>query len=191
MDQRNQINDFKNILTAQGEQKAKAAKDCDKASINEIKKTMAAGISPAIGNGRAILDRICQLATGKETASYAVEGADLFQSEMTFSSAIKKADSSLIEKDILKRMAGEINQDGTILSALMNPGNAAENVQFIPYFKVLFKLVQMGLTKKNKVNLERKQVTADKTLADLQVQIETQDAIIENLTFHETVSAEA
>lgn len=152
---------------------------------------MGAGVSPAVPNGKAILDRICQLATGKENATYAVEGGDLFQSETTFSSTIKKADSSLIEKDTLKRMAGEINQDGTILSALMNPSNAAENVQFIPYFKVLFKLVQMGLTKKNKVNLERKQVTADKTLADLQVQIETQDAIIENLAFHETVSAEA
>jgi hypothetical protein len=76
-------------------------------------------------------------------------------------------------------MAGEVSQDseaqqGKILADLMNSGSATYNVQFIPFFKVLFKLIQIGLTKKNKMTLDRKQLTADKNSQDLNVQIESQ-----------------
>jgi mannose/fructose/N-acetylgalactosamine-specific phosphotransferase system component IID len=77
-DQKNQISDLKKMLIQQNEQKAKSLKECDKAAITAIKKTMAAGISPSVGVGRSILDRICQLASGKEGASFAVEGSDIF-----------------------------------------------------------------------------------------------------------------
>jgi hypothetical protein len=109
--QRNQISDMKVMMTTMNEQRAKELKTCDKESIQKIQKVMALGVSPVCGTARLILDKICQFVTGKETASYAAEGADLFLSELIFSSVVKKCSGTTLEKDFIKKIADEVNMD--------------------------------------------------------------------------------
>jgi len=46
------------------------------------------------------------------------------------------------------------------------------------------------MTLKTKQNLERKQESLQREMDDAQVQINTQDALIDNLAFHERISTE-
>ena len=46
------------------------------------------------------------------------------------------------------------------------------------------------MTLKTKQNLERKQESLQREMDDAQVQINTQDALIDNLAFHERIGAE-
>lgn len=102
----------------------------------------------------------------------------------------------MLDKEFVKRIAMEVNQDaegvqGSLLKGLMQSHTSTEMVPFFPYFKILFKFVQIAFSKKNLASLERKLITADKSISDLQVKISSEHAIIENLSFHKVISTEA
>lgn len=184
------------MLTTLNQQLAKELKTCDKDSVKLIKKVMATGTSPACPTARQILDKICQLVCANDNATYAVEGVELFADEIIFQAQVKKSDPSTLDKESIKKIADEVNQtmdgvQGTLLAAVSQPSTASEMVKFFPYFKILFKLCQIGLTMKNKVNLERKLVQHQNSLKDLEAKVATEQRIIENLDFHRRISAEA
>ena len=56
---------------------------------------------------------------------------------------------------------------GKLLNALTSASKVEDTVIFFPYFKVLFRLVQIALTMKRRQNLEMRQVQADKNIEDL------------------------
>ena len=76
---------------------------------------------------------------------------------------------------------------GAILERLTNPASAASAFHFFPYFKLLFKLAQIGMTKKTKESLERKQEAMQKEMDAADVHIGTQDALIKNLGMAQTM----
>ena len=82
-------------------------------------------------------------------------------------------------------------QKGKLLAAVSNPSTASDMAPFFVFFKIVFKMAQTGMTLKTKQNLVRKQETMKKEMDDAVVQIETQKAYIDNLSFHERISAEA
>lgn len=82
-------------------------------------------------------------------------------------------------------------QKGKLLEAVTNPATASDMAPFFVFFKLVFKMAQTGMTLKTKQNLVRKQETMKKEMDDATVQIETQRAYIENLSFHQRISAEA
>lgn len=184
------------MLITMNQQLAKELRSCEKESFKLIKKVMSQGLSPACPTARHILDRICQLACSNETATYAVEGVELFADEISFVAKLKKCDPSTLEKEFIKKIADEVNQSldgvqGVLLAAVSQPSTASEMVKFFPYFKILFKICQIGLTMKNKTHIERKLEQAVKSMKDLEVKVATQQAIFENLDFHRRISAEA
>ena len=65
------------------------------------------------------------------------------------------------------------------------------NVDFYVHFKILFKLTQMSLTIKKKDHLARKQAQNDKSIAEIETEIETQQTISKNLEFSDELAEEA
>lgn len=60
-----------------------------------------------------------------------------------------------------------------------------------PYFKLVFKFAQIGMTLKSKQSLQRKQERAMKEMDDITIQIQSDQSLIENLDFGNNYSAEA
>ena len=81
-------------------------------------------------------------------------------------------------------------KQGTILAAMLDAVQGALLIPFMPYFKLLFKLCQIGLMMKKKQSLERKQIDADEYIADKTVKIASASALIDNLSFHERITAQ-
>jgi len=79
---------------------------------------------------------------------------------------------------------------GEILTAVTDAKQVNEMLPFIPYFKVLFKFCQLGMTLKTKQNLTRKDDAATKETADLIAKKKTQEEILGNLDFSEDIQAE-
>jgi len=79
---------------------------------------------------------------------------------------------------------------GSILAAISDAKNVNELAPFIPYFKVLFKFCQLGMTLKTKQNLLRKEEAAAKETDDLTAKKATQSEILGNLDFSEDIKAE-
>ena len=79
---------------------------------------------------------------------------------------------------------------GSILKEITNAAKVNEIAPFIPYFKVLFKFCQLGMTMKTKQNLLRKEEAAAKETADLVAKKATQSEILGNLDFSEDTKAE-
>ena len=189
------------MLTAQNEAKAKETKNCDKASINEVKKIIMGGVSPALDLGRSIMNRIAQFITGSETATFA-PGDAWFASAEAFTSAVKKCDPSRMERQFIQTVANQVNQktvegkdgnviqQGEILQKISNSANANANLPFFPYFKLLFKMCQIGMTMKKKQALEMKQVTADQFIKDKEVAIISSRGLVSNLDFHQRITAQ-
>ena len=61
---------------------------------------------------------------------------------------------------------------------------------FYPYFKLLYKFCQMGMTKKTKESFERKVEKANEDLENYRVQLETFEAYIRNLSFADRIADE-
>lgn len=190
-----ELDGMNKLLTSMQEAKAKFAKLADKDSIKDIKKQMSEGRSSAVQTGRQILDKICQFIAQDVNATYDREGTDIFMTSETFNSAVKKCDPSFHEKPWIRDAAQTVNMDlegvkGSILQAVTNAGNLQDMAPFFPYFKILYKLCQIGMTLKSKQSLVRKQQAAKKEMEDLKVQQETAQALVDNLSFHERITAE-
>lgn len=192
-DDKNKIADLKVMLTQMNEQLAKELKKCDKAAIANMKKQLASARSSAVG--RQILDRICSLVDGNQDGSYAVQGLDIIDSETGFSSKVKKCDPSKLDKAYLSQLAGEITMDndgrrGKILESLMSSSGVQDNVVYFPFFKVLFKLNQIGLTVRNRNALQRGIEGTEKTIAEAKISMDSTFELMENLNFQESMMAE-
>ncbi len=79
---------------------------------------------------------------------------------------------------------------GSILNEISDAKRVNEVTPFIPYFKVLFKFCQLGMTLKTKQNLLRKEEAAAKETDDLIAKKKTQSEILANLDFSEDIKAE-
>lgn len=181
------------------EAKAKETKNCDAKSLAAIKKIMVQG-SPARATGEQILNRITQFITQNENATFAREGEEYFNNEASFASAIKKCDPSQMERQFIQSVAQQVNQrniagegkasieQGEILRAVSDANNATHMLPFFPYFKLLFKLCQLGMTLKKRQSLEMKQVSADVYIKDKKVSATTAESQVGNLSFHEKIS---
>lgn len=106
---KNQISDLKIMLTTMNEAKSKELKNCGKASLVTVKRIMQQG-SPARETGQTILDLICKFACANEQATFEREGTDIFETEATFSSAIKKCDPSKLERAFISQVADQVIQ---------------------------------------------------------------------------------
>ena len=160
------------MVTTMNEARAKFVKQCDADSIKEIKKIMSAGSSPAIPTMTLVLDKICQFITKNAEASYRSEGAAIFANAEVFSSAAKRADPSFHEKQWISDVASQVNMDmegakGKLLNAVSDPASANFMYHIFPYFKLVFKYAQIGMTLKSMQSLSRKQEKAQKELDDV------------------------
>ena len=183
------------MLTTMMEQRAKEVKNCNKDNFKKIKQELNSPSSNVKEAAIQILDRICRIVQNNPDAKYSVEGMDIFQNETAFSSAIKKCDPAKYDKQMLKELRNEVNNNsegkpGAILALVLNPAVAEKMQHFYPYFKVLFRMVQIGLTSRRKTVLDMKQLTNDKQIEAINVDIAALQAQIDNLNFHERMTGE-
>lgn len=190
-----ELDGMNKLLTTMNEARAKFAKQCDKASIDAIKKIMNPQARPS-DTGKVILDIICKFISADTNASFDKEGVDIFASVETLQTAIKRCDPSALEKQWIREQAESVNMSvegvkGKLLGQISNAASTAENMPFFIYFKVLYKFCQMGMTLKTKQSLTRKQEAAKKEMDDIEGKMKTQQDIIDNLNFGEDIQAEA
>ena len=177
------------------EAKAKFLKGCDKDSLKKIKGILSAGSSGAVGTGREILDNICRFVKKNTSSSYASDGEAIFATPESFSKAIKDCMPTDMDRNWLQTLASSVNQNtdgqkGSLLNAVSNPSTAVDMVNFFPYFKILFKLAQLGMTITKRTSLERQVDKHSKALEDATVDMEKQKAVVANLEFYKQVEAE-
>ena len=195
-DASDQLRDVERLLTDMSEARAKFVKLCDKDSIKEVKKVMNARQSTAIGTATQILDRICQFLDASPDATFANEGATIFDSAESFASATKSCDPAAMEKSFIQDVAESVNmtQDGvkgSLLKSVSDSTAADAMLPFFPYFKVLYKLCQMGMTLKKKQSLQRKAETSKRELEELEISQVSAQRLVDNLGFHERMTAQA
>lgn len=119
-----------------------------------------------------------------------------FFSEENYATEVRKAKPELLDKDDLKRIAMAINLDeegqpGRVQQKILSVDDPTKYIAFFCHFKVLFKLVQIGLSKKRQANLQRKLDANTKQLSDNDKQIDTEELAIENLSVHHLMAKEA
>ena len=177
------------------EAKAKFLKGCDKDSLKKIRSVLSGGQSAAVGTGRDIVDGICRFVKKDTNTSYAAVGDSIFATPESFSKAIKDCMPTDMDRNWLQNVASSVNQNtdgqkGSLLNSVSNPSTATEMVPFFPYFKILFKLAQLGMTITKQTSLERQVEKHTKALEDVTVDMEKQQAIVKNLEFYSVVEAE-
>lgn len=185
-----QVDDLKLLIQAMDEQKNKDVRQGDKKNLEEVVKMMNA---PDLTMSY-VMDSITQIVTNKMNATFKDEGHKFFTEE-NYASEIRKCKPELLDKDDLKRIALRINVDaegqpGDVQKNMTQVDDPAKYVALFPHFKVLFKLVQMGLSKKRMANLQRKLDANDKEVAAVDRAIETETSVIENLRYHHMMAQE-
>ncbi len=195
-DASDQLRDVEKLMTDMTEVRAKFLKQCDKDSIKEIKRVMAVGVSPVCNTAREILDKICQFLDANPDASFSNQGTTIFDSAESFNSACKSCDPAAMEKAFIQSVAESVNMSldgvkGRLLILVSDSTTSEAMLPFFPYFKVLYKLCQMGMTLKKKQSLERKAENSKKEMDELNIEQVTAQAIVDNLAFHERMTAEA
>lgn len=118
-----------------------------------------------------ILDNLMKFVTLNMNATYAKDGEKEFTAK-TFGESIRKCKPQNLDKDDLKKMAAEINQDaegkqGSIARQIVQTDEPAKYTEFFAHFKVLFKLVQIGLSMKRVNQIKKKQEQIGKEVTDL------------------------
>lgn len=181
------------MLTQMGEQVAKEVKKCDKEALKAIKTNLNGAKKSQVGQN--ILEAITKIVSGKESASYAIEGIDVFDNEATLSSSVKKCDASKMPKEYLSTLAREITTDvegqhGPLLRSLLEATAAADNLAFFPFYKVLFKLNQIGLTRRNWNSLKHNIEGKEKTITETKIVMSSLEDLMQNLEFHTKISEE-
>lgn len=189
-----QLADVNKLITGMKENKAKFVKACDKDSLADIKKIMEEMRNPCTGIYTEVLDLITRFVTAKKDATYMVEGKPIMQSADIFTSNVKNSDASSFEKADIQKIAQDVNMDsegqkGKILKAITD--TPVHTAPLIPYFKVLFKLTQIEMTKKTKAVLESKQDACQKEMDQQTVELLSKQANVDNLNFHARMTEEA
>ena len=178
------------LLTTMNEQKVKIAKALSKDSVASVKKAISNRQTPA--GAVDILDRLCQFMAKDTSATYDKQGRDLFENHETLAKAIKATEPSYHEKAWLRDVADSVNMNadglrGKLLAQVMEPETAKQMVTFVPYFKLLYKFCQLGMTLKTKESLIRKHIAATEECERVIVELETLDKRRQNLRFYERI----
>ena len=79
---------------------------------------------------------------------------------------------------------------GDVLEAVSNPANISDMIHFIPHFKILFKLAQLGMMLIKEESLTNKVATAKRRMEQYSSELEAQEHIVEHLSFYELIEAE-
>jgi|Transcript_40596 hypothetical protein len=185
------------MIKTMNEQKAKFLKPCDKNSLANVKKIVSSNQSRAAGTGREILDGICKFIKKDPNASFATDGQTIFMHPELFSKNIKECFPEDADKAWLQKMATSVNQPigegsvkGSLLKAVTEATTSSDMAPFFPYFKILYKLAQLGMTICKKTSLERQVAEKTKAMDDSQIEMEKQQAIVDNLSFYQRVQDE-
>ena len=141
------------------EQKNKDIKAADKKNLDAI-KSMIAQNSQYDATMRYVLDSMMQLLRGKTSATYASEGQTIFADEKTYGENVRKCKPEILDKGDLQSMAERINinssgKAGDIAESITDHNQPQKYLHFFCHFKVLFKLVQIGLSVKKMVKLQK------------------------------------
>lgn len=187
--------DMNKLLLSMNEARAKFAKSCDADSLKQIKTILVQPGSASAGTGKQILDKICQFICQDVEATYDRHGADIFANAEVLTAAIKRCDPAALEKSWIRDVADSVNMTsegvkGKILQAISSSSTVQEMHHFFPYFKVLYKFCQLGMTLKSKQNLLRKEEAAKKETDDLLAKKATQQEILDNLDFSNDIQKE-
>ena len=116
--------------------------------------------------------------------------------EKVWGELIRKCKPEELDKDYLKGMAQEINvndknESGSIAKRIVQTDQPTMYLPLFCHFKVLFKLVQIGLSVKRVKNLQRKKDAADREKSDILTKIAEEKAILKELEFHKEMRKEA
>ena len=157
-----QIAELKVLIQGMHEQKNKDIKGADKANLKEIEKQLVQLQSDT--TIKYILDSICIFLTGSTDATFAKNGQDFFTDEKVYGESIRKCKPETLDKNFLREIANKINTDadgksGAIATAITQVDEPTKYINFFCHFKVLFKLVQIGLSVKKQEKLEKEKVT--------------------------------
>jgi hypothetical protein len=142
-----------------------------------------------------ILDKLCAILSGDANQTFASKGLAIFD-VLNYGSEVRKAKPFMMDKDWLSDVARQINVDangnaGPIQQQILDVSDPHRYLAFFCHFKVLFKLVQMGLTQKRLNNLQKKldQTTAEMNTIERAIYEEEQ--AIHNLRFQNEMRLEA
>lgn len=142
-----------------------------------------------------ILDGLMKFINKNIKATFADDGKDVFDTK-NFGEAIRRCKPEALDKDDLKKMAHEINQDaegaqGTIAKAIVQTEDPSKYLDFFCHFKVLFKFVQIGLSCKRQVQLQKKLDQVELEIQELKSKVKDEEKVLEELSFHENMRREA
>ena len=186
--------DINKLIKQMNEAKAKYLKGIDKPGLQKIKE-IAAGNGPAKSVVTEILDGIAKFVANDVNAVMRSGKGDLFDTVETFSKEVKDCFPADRDRQWLQGVAKNVNMDvdgnkGAILAAISDPNNAQDMVHVFPFFKILYKLAQLGMTITKRISLQRQVAEKSKAMEDSQVEMEKQKAIVKNLEFHQRVNTE-
>ena len=178
------------------ESRAKIAKQINADSIKEIKRALKININPEVTEvAISILDQLCMFIQASPDASFANEGQVIFESVDSFTQAMKGCDPAAMEKSWIQDIAESVNmkmdgEKGNLLKRVTNADNVNDMIIYFPYFKLLYKMCQLGMTLKKKQSLERKAENAKSETEQLQIKLTTAETISQNFDFHLRLSSE-
>ena len=142
-----------------------------------------------------ILDQLMKLVLKDKTASFEKNGGEIFTAA-NYGEKIRGCKPEALDKDDLKGIACLINQDaegaqGKYAKNITQTDEPTKYLDFFCHFKVLFKLVQIGLSVKRLENLNKKKDKCALEIQELKAKIQDEESVAEQLKFHEGMRKEA
>ena len=188
-----QITELKALIQSMHEQKNKDVKNADEKNIKAIKQIFAS--NKGDDTMTYILDNLMKIVTKEKGASFDKNGAEIF-TVANYGESIRRCKPESLDKDDLKDIAQKINQDaegsqGVYAKNITQTNEPTKYLDFFCHFKVLFKLVQIGLSVKRLDNLEKKKDKISKDVQELKSKIQDEEQVAEQLGFHENIRKEA
>ena len=191
-----QIADADNLIDEMKEQKNKDVKAVDEKTWKSIMdKAQKQTISK---EQEFLLNSLAKIFTANEGASWddAAVHEECFKDAGVFGSWIRKVKPEKLDKECIKGIAYRINQDGDgkpgdIQEYMCSVENSPNNIDFFPFYKLLFKLCQMSIITRKRNNFQKKQAVNQISIDQIQTDVETQATISQNLDFHKELSDEA
>lgn len=193
-DETDKLRDINKLLITMNEAKHKQLKYCDEASFKKLNSLQSNGDVPKVG--KEILDYLVKFIKGDKEATWdQKEGAELFEKPEVFAKAARRADLTRFDLNYIGEVGQKVQQTedgarGSILTELMKETAVAENLPFFPYYKLLYKMVHIANTLKNKASFERHLEACQKTMVQEQVKEKALLEQVATLDFHKQISAE-
>lgn len=194
MEWKAQVDDLSNLIKSMDEQKNKEVRSADKKNITDVLNLMR-DQNRVNTSMLFIMDRLVGILAGDSKCNFQNKGQEIFSVD-NYATFVRKAQPDLIDKDDLKAIALRINVDsagqpGDIQREILQVDQPTKYILFFAHFKILFKLVQMGLSMKRMNNLTRKLDENNRNLAEVNKSISVQQEIIANLACSDAMLREA